>query len=257
MRLLSSEKPSRMKIASLLLLSISVDLLAQGAQCFAPAEYRSADADAEQNFQRGSAYFVQKQYSAAFHYLSVAAQRNHPRAEELMGQMYMFGYGVQQDSKTALRYFNAAAEQGHRGAIMDLGFYYSQVVVDLPAADRYLLAAAQCGSLEAQVELGLNYEFGRGIARNRQQAIHWLLTAAPHWGKAGYIAEWLQDPNTPGFQNIDQLSRYVNYKTGMNIILSTPKPSFPGGINSHGSCGISAVARGNNCYNSTTNERTR
>ena len=246
-----------MKVASLLVLSIPAALVAQGSQCFAPAEYRSSDAAAEQNFQRGSAYYVQKQYTAAYQYLNAAAQRNHPRAEELMGQMYMFGYGVQPDTNTALRYFNAAAQQGHRGAIADLGFFYSQVVVDLPTADRYLLAAAECGSLEAQVELGLNYEFGGGVARNRQQAIHWLMTAAPHWGKAGYIAEWLQDPNTPVFQNIDQFSHWVNMKTGQNIVLSTPKPTFNGGINSHGTCGISAVARGNNCYNSVTNERTR
>lgn len=240
-----------------LALLIPAALWAQNGRCFAPAEYRSADATAEQNFQNGNRYFVEKQYRAAYQYLSAAAQRNHPRAQELMGQMYMFGYGVPADAGQAERYFSAAAQQGHRGALADMGFYYSQVVVDLAKADQYFLTAAQCGSLEAEVELGLNYEFGRGVQRNRKQAIYWLLTAAPHWGKAGYIAEWLQDPNTPSFQNIDQLSRWVNMKTGQNIVLSTPKPSFAGGINSHGSCGISAVARGNNCYNSVTNERTR
>ncbi|HLW76575.1 MAG TPA: hypothetical protein VKS01_06305, partial [Bryobacteraceae bacterium] len=117
---------------SLFLLSLPGALCAQNGRCFAPADYRSADAAAEQNFQTGSAYFVGKQYSPANHYLSLAAGRNHPRARELMGQMYMFGYGVQADANTALRYFNAAAQQGHRGAIADLGFYYSQVAVDLP-----------------------------------------------------------------------------------------------------------------------------
>ncbi len=208
--------------ASFLALSFAVALSAQPSTCFAPAGYRSSDPIAEENFQRGSSYFVQKQYSAAFHYLSVAAQHNHPRAQELMGQLYMFGYGRQPDAQAGFRYLNAAAEQGHRGAISDLGFYYSQVAPDLAKADRYFLAAARCGSLDAQVELGFNYEFGRGVPANRAQAIYWLMQAAPHWQQAGYAAQWLGYPNTPHFQNADQLGRYISAKTRQNIILSTP-----------------------------------
>ena len=56
-----------------------------GATCLAPGNYRSSDPEAEQNFQRGVAYFNQKEYRAANYYLGLAAQRNHPRAEELLG----------------------------------------------------------------------------------------------------------------------------------------------------------------------------
>jgi len=122
-----------------------------------------------------------------------------------------------------LRYFDAAASQGHRGALSDMGFYYSQVDVNLAKADEYFLVAARCGSLDAQVELGFNYEFGRGVAPNRQQAVYWLLQAAPHWGQAGYVAQWLQDPNTPHFQNADQLGNYISAKIRRNIVLSTPR----------------------------------
>jgi TPR repeat protein len=200
--------------------------------CFDPASYRSADRAAEENFQRGSSFFVQKQYAAAHRYLSLAAERSHPRAEELMGQMYIFGYGVPVDAETGFQYLSAAAAQGHRGAITDLGFYYSEVSLNLPKANTYFLAGARCGNLDAQAELGLNYEFGRGIERNRQQAIHWLLSAAPHWGQAAYIAEWLQRPDTPHFQNADQLGRYISAKIGKAITISTPhggpRPFTPG-----------------------------
>jgi TPR repeat protein len=190
--------------------------------CFDPASYRSADPIAEENLQRGSSYFAQKQYAAARRYLSLAAQRSHPRAEELMGQIYIFGYGVQANAETGFQYLSAAAAQGHRGAITDLGFYYSEVSVNLPKANTYFLAAARCGNLDAQAELALNYEFGRGIERNRQQAIRWLLSAAPHWGQAAYIAEWLQKPDTPHFQNADQLGRYIGARTGRAISIATP-----------------------------------
>jgi TPR repeat protein len=121
----------------------------------------------------------------------------------------------------------ASANQGHRGAITDLGFYYSQVTVDLAKADQYFLVSAKCGSLDAQVELGFNYEFARGVEWNRKQAIYWLMQAAPHFGKAGYAAQWLQDPATPHFQNVDQLSNYISAKINQRIVLSLPRNRGP------------------------------
>lgn len=213
-----------MKIPLLVaLLGLGLTIHLEGAACFAPGDYRSPDPAAEQNFQRGVSYFEQKQYKPANYYLGLAAQRNHPRAEELLGQSYMFGYGVEPDGHIALRYFKAAADQGHRGALADLGFFYSQVIVDLPTADRYFVAAAQCGSIDAQVELGFNYEFARGVAWNRKEAIYWLMQAAPHFGRAGYAAQWLQDPSTPHFRDVDQLSNYISAKINQRILLSLPR----------------------------------
>jgi TPR repeat protein len=226
----------------------------QSGTFFDPGRYRSADPAAEANFQRGSAYFVQKQYGAARGYLAAAAQRNHPRAEELMGQIYMFGYGVPVDTTQAFRYFNAAALQGHRGALADMGFFYSQVEIDLARADQYFVAAARCGNLDAQVELGLNYEFGRGVQRNRQQAVYWLMQAAPHWGKAGYIAEWLQAAGTPRFQNVDQLSNYISAKINQRFLMSLPNGGDPNRprIYSLPSCGMAGLTSGASCYSQGT-----
>ncbi|HEY3739754.1 MAG TPA: tetratricopeptide repeat protein, partial [Bryobacteraceae bacterium] len=140
-------------------------------------------------------------------------------------------YGVRPDATIGLRYFSAAAAQGHRGAITDLGFYYSQVIIDLPKADRYFLAGAQCGNIDAQVELGLNYEFGRGVPRDRQRALYWLRTAAPHWGQAALAADWLQRPDTPHFQNADQLGTYIGRRTGRITSITSshgPMPNTPG-----------------------------
>jgi TPR repeat protein len=197
--------------------------------CFSPAQYRSPDPVAEANFQQGVSYFEQQQWAAARQYLGVASQHNHPRAQELMSQIFIFGYGVPIDTLLGFRYLSAAAAQGHRGAIADLGFYYSQVVGDLSRADQYLLAAARCGSVDAQTELGLNYEFGRGVPRDRQQAVHWLLIAAQQSGQAAFVAKWLQKPNTPHFENADQLGTYVGIKIKQSYVIPMrPIPGTPG-----------------------------
>ena len=193
--------------------------------CIDLATYVSPDGVAEQNFRQGLRYFDQKQYGAALPYLTQAAQRNHPRAQELMDQVYMFGLGVTPDAKQALRYMTASAAQGHRGAMKDAGAYYSYVEVDLLKANRYFLAAAQCGELESMVELGLNYELARGVAWNRQQAIYWLSRAAPHWGQAQWIVDGLRQPGTPRFQNVDQLFQYI--ARSHNAPISHPSSGFP------------------------------
>ena len=235
--------------ASLVLSGMGVFCSSARAQqigaCFDPAKYRSPDAAAEANFRQGNSYFMQKQWVAARHYLGMAAQRNHPRAEELMGQIFIFGYGVPVDTQLGFRYMSAAAAQGHRGAIADLGFYYSLVEVNLAKADQYLLAAARCGNVDAQTELGFNYEFGRGVPRNRQEAIRWLMIAAEHSGQAGYVAQWLEKPDTPYFQNADQLGNYIGAKTHQAFVISRPSGMFapiPGHPGCYASLAVSCAS---------------
>jgi len=64
---------------------------------------------------------------------------------------------------------------------------------------------------EAQFALGLSYEFGEGVSRNRSTAINWLNRAAAQGdGRAGWTAEWLRNPGTPKFQNEAQLGSYIS-----------------------------------------------
>jgi TPR repeat protein len=213
---------------ALLLLMISLPAFCEGV-CFAPGTYRSPDPVAEQNFQQGNAYFEQKNYVAALPYLKASANRNHPRAQQELAQMYLQGWGVPVNNSVAVEYLKSSAAQGHRGSYWTLGEFYSYAWVDLPLADKYLQVAAQCGDVYAQTELGLNYEFGRGVPPNRNTAIYWLSQAAPHFGQAHYILDWLKRPNTPHFQNADQLSAYIGYLLREHIIITGRRPSFPGG----------------------------
>jgi TPR repeat protein len=47
--------------------------------------------------------------AAALRYLGQATEQRHPRAQQLLGQMYENGYGVRQNLELAVQYFEAAA----------------------------------------------------------------------------------------------------------------------------------------------------
>jgi tetratricopeptide (TPR) repeat protein len=245
-----------MNIASRIVVALSIPLGLFAQDCFDPASYRSNDPVAERNFQTGSSYYSNRQYTAALRYLSQAADQRHPRAQQLVGQMYENGYGVRPNLDLAVKYFKAAAAQGHRGALAELGFVYSQQGVNLAEADEYMLRAARCGSVDSEVGLGLNYEFGRGVQRNRRTAVYWLSQAAPVSGPAADLLRWLQDPNTPSFQSLDQLAGYINARTGRRVNLSgvrgVPRPGVapsycgPGAHHAGGDPTSPCVANGTN-----------
>jgi tetratricopeptide (TPR) repeat protein len=245
-----------MNIASRIAMALSIPLGLLAQNCFDPASYRSSDPVAERNFQTGSSYYSNGQYAAALHYLNQGAEQRHARAQQLLGQMYENGYGVRQNLELAVQYFKAAAAQGHRGALAELGFVYSQQGVNLGEANEYMLRAARCGSVDSEVGLGLNYEFGRGVQRSRKQAVYWLSQAAPTSGPAAELLRWLRDPKTPSFQNLDQLAGYISARSGRRLNLSgvrgMPRPGVapsycgPGAHHAGGDPTSACVADGTN-----------
>ena len=76
-------------------------------------------------------------------------------------------------------------------------------------------ASARQGMPEAQMALGMDYELGQGVPRNRRTAIFWLNEAAKQGdGRAQWIAGWLSHPGTPQFANETQLGRYIDGQVG-------------------------------------------
>ncbi|MGH9799359.1 MAG: tetratricopeptide repeat protein [Blastocatellia bacterium] len=212
---------------SFLIVGLAALAAAQSAPCFVPGQYRSRDSVAEQNYQQGEAAYERKNYAVAVRYLTAAEQRGHPRAQSLLGIMYRDGEGVRVNDELAFRLTEKAAGQGHRGSLLFMGLYYSYgpiVQIDMRRANQYLTVAARCGDVYAQTALGMNYEFGLGVLRNRQTALSWLKLAAPNWGQAQWIAEWLRRPATPHFQNADQLDRYINQQVAKYHAGRLPPP---------------------------------
>lgn len=227
----------------LLVLSLLLPSAHAAQPCIAAATYRSPNPTAEQQFQTGLRDYIQRNYSAARYYFTLAARENHPRAEELLGMMDMQGKAGPVDTRDGLRLLTESGQQGHRGANLNLGLYYSDVVRNYPTADRYLLASAECGDVDAEIELALNYEFARGVPWNRKAAIYWLMKAAPSNGLAHLVADFLANPSTPHFQSAGQLGTYIGEQIHQTITLRMPHPRF--GV---GPCGPGAYGENGHCY---------
>lgn len=89
--------------------------LAPGADRPAP------DFDTEQLCQRGLALDAAENDAAALPGIREAARRSHPRAQCVLGNMYLEGLGVPIDKPQAVSWFCQSADQGNRAAQFQLG----------------------------------------------------------------------------------------------------------------------------------------
>ena len=70
---------------------------------------------------------------------------------------YQDGYGVEQDSEKAAEWYKKAAEAGYIDAMVALGQYYQEHMIDFDKAEKWLLKATEAGSAEAMNMLGVFY----------------------------------------------------------------------------------------------------
>ena len=90
---------------------------------------------------------------------------------------YVTGQGVLKDDGEGLRWFKAAADQGHADAQYDLGTMYETgqgTEADLPLAVYYYKLAAQQGVVKAQYRLGILLTKGPDIEGDRVSAYKWF-----------------------------------------------------------------------------------
>lgn len=174
----------------------------------------SSDPKVEARFKQGYDLFTKKNYAAAFPILVEVANAGHPRAQALLGRTYQEGLGQAVDYKQSAEWYDKAAAQGHRAALFSLGNLYFEgdgVAKDQVKAIQLYRQSADKGYDQAEFILGLSYEFGwGGLPRDRRTAIKWLDRAGRHKnGGAGFIATWLEKPDTPHFKNEVQLGKYI------------------------------------------------
>ncbi|MET0274043.1 MAG: tetratricopeptide repeat protein, partial [Phenylobacterium sp.] len=81
----------------------------------------------------------------------------------------------------ARAWYRKAADQDHPAAQLNLGLMYEEgqgVAPDLQQAAAWYRRAADHGEATAQYSLGLLYEAGRGVPQDNVQALKWLSLAA-------------------------------------------------------------------------------
>ena len=86
------------------------------------------------------------------------------------------------DENAAAEWYRRAAERGSVEAQVSLGVLYAEgrgVVQDEAEAVRWYRMATEQGDVAAQVNLGAMYAAGRGVVRDREVAMSCLLYTSP------------------------------------------------------------------------------
>jgi TPR repeat protein len=145
-----------------------------------------------QLFDQGQALFAQGRTRDAMVVFQRAAALGNPRAQYALGTAMFQGAGVPQDRAGGVALMRKAAAQGHKVALNRVGEFYAEGLYGLPhdptRAFQAYRASAQQGWWPAEMNLGIAYEIGEGVTRNRATAIAWLNRAARD-GQAGQPQE--------------------------------------------------------------------
>lgn len=133
----------------------------------------------------GNCYYagngVEQNYYEAVKWYRKAAEQGNASAQNNLGNCYYFGKGVEQNYYEAVKWYRKAAEQGYDWAQYNLGdCYYSGkgVMQNYYEAVEWYRKAAEQGNSTAQTNLGFCYESGKGVEQNYNKAIEWYRKAA-------------------------------------------------------------------------------
>lgn len=102
-------------------------------------------------------------------------------AQRHLGDAYLSGKGVEQDSQKAYEWFLKAAQQGDDKAqfrVAEMLHNGEAGTKDISEAVQWFLKSAEQGMAESQYALGVCYANGEGVEDNYAEAERWLLKAA-------------------------------------------------------------------------------
>lgn len=165
---------------------------------------------------------TEKQRQQEFDAIVGMANDGFAPAQCLLGDVYLSGKGVQQDSQKAYEWFLKAAQQGDEKAQFRVGEMLNNGetgIKDSAEAVQWLLKSAEQGMAESQYALGICYANGEGVEMNYAEAERWLLKAARqgdprhqyqlaklyrNQGESGKAFSWLEQSAKQGYQPAQQ-----------------------------------------------------
>lgn len=127
-----------------------------------------------------------KHASDAAAMLASAAAEGDGEAALMLGNLYLYATGVDEDLEAARKYLEIAAGDGRRDALYNLGAIYDKgigVARNPLEAIRWFTRAADQRDAQAQMNLALFYLRGDGVAPDRTLAEAWLRRAAGNGSK--------------------------------------------------------------------------
>jgi TPR repeat protein len=139
----------------------------------------------EAQYHLGNAYLfgsgVENNSAAAVEWLQLAANQNHISAAIQLGFLFLRNEGIEKDISQSVKWFSKAADQGSPHAQYNLGNLFSEDchgVRNDAESVRWFRKAADQGHAVAQYALGGMYAEGRGIPKDYSLAMAWFRKAA-------------------------------------------------------------------------------
>jgi len=123
----------------------------------------------------------------AFEWFLKAAELDWTMAKVKVGQCYRDGIGVDVSYEKAMEWFDKAADDGDVDALYEISLLYEENEEDDMAVD-YQLKAAELGHVGSMVAIGFKYQEGNsGLDQDYEMALEWFFKASSF--KSG-IAMW-------------------------------------------------------------------
>lgn len=114
--------------------------------------------------------------------LRKAANDGDPWAQYSLGLAYQEGIGVRKNIGHAQKWYQLSANQGYDSALLNLGKLIANrgnhSYEKYAQALKLFRRAARRGNRNAMYNMGLYYEYGRGVTKNLRRSFHWYIKAA-------------------------------------------------------------------------------
>lgn len=154
------------------------------------AEHRQADAMYSLGFMSQHGLGVPKNTKKAVHWFSKAGELGHSGAALQAGYLIGVGDGVKGDQEIAVYWYQKSAELGNATGMLNLGRRYQTgkgVRKNMALAARWYEKAAELGHLDGLSGLAFMYKFGHGgRAKDLPKAVSLLRRAADRGNASGY-----------------------------------------------------------------------
>lgn len=143
--------------------------------------YHQFSDEPDAQYHIGLSYENEGKYTDAFRWYKLAAEKDHPEAQNSLATLYDDGKGVGVDKYEATQWFRRAAQNGNPKAQFNVGtIYYNGdgAPQDYAEAKKWYIKAADQGDADAQFNLGLIFKEGLGVPKDYGEAIKWFRKAA-------------------------------------------------------------------------------
>lgn len=158
-------------------------------------------------------------YETLFQEIFPCAESGDPLAQNYIGLMYVYGFGIQKDEEKGFAYVEKASKSGNAVAEYNLGKLYKEgrgCKLDLNKAVEWYRKAINQNNQRAAYDLGYMYLKGFGVPQDYDQAVAWFQKSnyamAKHWlGVCYYLGYGVP-------QNTEKALEYLYGNTTPNSI---------------------------------------